>query len=171
MRIFHVSEESDIAVFEPRAVPSPDTGVTGNAVWAVDEAHLANYLLPRDCPRVTYGRGEKTTKEDAAKFVPANAKRVVIVESAWLERIDNCTLYLYELPSEKFDCVDEGAGYFISRTSITPLAKTKLTNLREALAARGAEVRVEDSLWPAIDAVAASSLEFSIIRKRNAQPR
>jgi hypothetical protein len=33
------------------------------------------------------------------------------------------------------------------------------------------ELRIVRSLWPIIDAIAASGLEFSIIRKANAQPR
>ena len=60
LRLFHVSEESRIKVFNPRPVPSPDAGVAGEAVWAVDEVHLPNYLLPRDCPRVTFAANERT---------------------------------------------------------------------------------------------------------------
>jgi hypothetical protein len=36
---------------------------------------------------------------------------------------------------------------------------------------RGAEVRLVESLWPLHDAVAASTLEFSMIRMRNAKQR
>jgi hypothetical protein len=36
---------------------------------------------------------------------------------------------------------------------------------------RGVELRFVPSLWPLHDAVAASSLRFSIIRMRNALPR
>ena len=55
-RLFHVSEDPTIARFEPRPVASPDSGVTGDAVWAVAESHLPNYLLPRDCPASASGR-------------------------------------------------------------------------------------------------------------------
>ena len=41
----------------------------------------------------------------------------------------------------------------------------------DKLFARGVELRVLSSLWPLRDAVVASSLGFSIIRMRNAQPR
>ena len=40
-----------------------------------------------------------------------------------------------------------------------------------AYAEAGAEVRILDDFWPLADAVAASSLQFSILRKRNAKPR
>jgi hypothetical protein len=36
---------------------------------------------------------------------------------------------------------------------------------------RGVELRVLSDLWPLRDAVVASSLQFSIIRMRNALPR
>ena len=51
--LFHISEESDIARFEPRA----SEYATGLVVWAIDETRLCNYLLPRECPRVTYYAG------------------------------------------------------------------------------------------------------------------
>lgn len=39
--------------FEPRA-----SGLVRNpVVWAIDAAHLCNYLVPRECPRVTYYAG------------------------------------------------------------------------------------------------------------------
>lgn len=170
-RLFHVSEDPAIRVFEPRPAPNPDAGVRGLAVWAVDEAHLPNYLLPRDCPRVTFAAAENTTPADRARFLPATSARVVAVEAAWLPRISACELHLYELPEHGFVCVDAGAGYHISRTVVTPSSVRKVPNLLAELRTRGAELRVLPSLWELRDAVAASSLEFSIIRFRNAAPR
>ena len=47
--LFHVSEEAGIRRFEPRP------GADGQPrVWAITDARLHNYLLPRDCPRVTF---------------------------------------------------------------------------------------------------------------------
>src|ERR1051326_2416922 len=66
LRLFHVSEKPGITIFNPRTVPSPDTGVTGEVVWAVDEDHLPNYLLPRDCPRVTFRATPQTSGRDIA---------------------------------------------------------------------------------------------------------
>jgi len=43
--------------------------------------------------------------------------------------------------------------------------------IARALAAAGVEVRGLGEFWPLCDAVAGSSLRFSIIRKRNAEPR
>jgi len=169
-RLFHVSEEAGIARFDPRPPPSTDSGVTGDCVWAVDEDHLVNYLLPRDCPRVSYGRGPRTTEADAERFLMV-ARRVVAFEAAWLERMETCALRVYEMPAETFDLALGDAGYWISRQAVIPLAERVWTDLIWALVEAGAEVRVLQDFWPLSDAVAASSLEFSIIRKRNALPR
>ncbi|WP_309644679.1 DUF6886 family protein [Phenylobacterium sp.] len=169
-RLFHVSEEAGIARFDPRPPPSTDSGVTGDCVWAVDEDHLVNYLLPRDCPRVTYGRGPTTTDEDAARFL-GGARRVVAFEAVWLERVMACPLRIYEFPTEDFEAALPGAGYWIARKPVIPNAERGRGNLVAALIEAGAEVRILQDFWPLSDAVAASSLEFSIIRKRNAQPR
>lgn len=156
-RLFHVSEESHIATFVPRPPPNPEAGVTGNAVWAIDEAHLPNYMLPRDCPRVT--------------FAEQSGARVIAVEEAWLERIHACQLYLYEFDPAGFELLDAGAGYYIARAEQKPIAVTQMADLVAELAKRNVDFRILPSLWELRDAVAASSLEFSIIRMRNAQPR
>ena len=54
MKLYHVSEEPDIEVFEPRPSPQNYESIKGNVVFAVNDIMLHNYLLPRDCPRVTY---------------------------------------------------------------------------------------------------------------------
>ena len=64
MRLFHVSEESDIQVFEPRLPTRMDLDQTVGLVWAIDEARLPNFLTPRDCPRVAYHIGSQTTDCD-----------------------------------------------------------------------------------------------------------
>jgi hypothetical protein len=169
LRLFHASEESDIRAFEPRPVPSPNTGVEGNAVWAVDETHLPNYLLPRDCPRVSYSAGARTSKEDKQRFLlGASAARVIAVESQWFARIEACQLYLYEFPIEAFELVDAGAGYYISRAPVIPRSVTKMKDLISELLARNLEIRFLPNLCALKEAVVASSLEFSVIRFRNA---
>ena len=82
MILYHISEEAGIEVFVPRPVKNQSCGVEGNAVWAIDEEHLANYLLPRDCPRVTYFIDAKTTMADVAKFFGHTyATRAIAVET------------------------------------------------------------------------------------------
>lgn len=162
--LFHVSEEAGIGRFEPRA---PEDGGPP-VVWAVDAGRLRNYLVPRECPRVTYYAGGETNPADVERFLGASPA-VVAVESGWLERLRACRLYCYHLPPETFECVDECAGYFVSRASVTPARVEVFDDLMAELLGRGAELRFVPSLWPLHDAVAASSLRFSLIRMRNAR--
>ena len=113
--LFHVSEEPGIGRFEPRPSPYTDEPV----VWAIDAARLRNYLLPRDCPRVTYYAGPETTAADVERFL-GSSPAVIAIESAWLERLRSGRLYCYHLPPETFACIDECAGYFVSREPVVP---------------------------------------------------
>jgi CubicO group peptidase (beta-lactamase class C family) len=166
-RLFHVSHEAGITRFEPR----PNYRVTGEMVWAVDEAHLVNFLTPRDCPRITYGAGLTTTPEDIARFLGAGLRRVVAFEACWLDRVRAATLNVYEMPPETFESELPDAGYWISRTSVRPIGCTVVTDALGAMVEGGAEVRMLQDFWPLCDAVAASTLEFSIIHKDAARPR
>jgi hypothetical protein len=171
-RLYHVSEEDGIAVFEPRLPPSADSGVQGEVVWAIDEEHLANYLLPRDCPRVTFGVSEHTTPEDRDAYLGGSiCRRIVAIESAWLQRIRICRLFIYEMPRHYFQLADRSAGYCIARKPVVPIAVTEVVDCPAEIEKCGAELRVCDRLWPLYDAVVGSTLDYSIIRMRNARPR
>jgi hypothetical protein len=171
-RLFHVSDQPGIARFDPRPAPSPGAGPDGDMVWAIDDAHLHNYLLPRDCPRVTFSAGPARAPADVERLLTgAGARHVVAIEARWLPEVRRHRLYCYELPPETFAGADAGVGYYISRQPVVPRAVTAVDDLLAALLQRDVELRVMPSLWPLRDAVAASTLQFSIIRMRNALPR
>jgi len=66
-------------------------------VWAVDEEHLPNYLLPRDCLRVTFYAGKDSDPGDIERIMSGtSAERVIAVESRWLSRIRQERLYRCE---------------------------------------------------------------------------
>jgi len=164
--LFHVSDAADIQRFEPR----PSTLTDAPVVWAIDDQRLRNYLLPRDCPRVTYYAGAQTTAADRAAFLES-ATAVVAIEEQWLERVRHARLYVYELRRDTFECIDECAGYFVSRVAVDPLGVRLCADPIGELDQRGVAVRVLPDLWTLRDAVVVSSLRFSIIRMRNARPR
>jgi hypothetical protein len=164
--LYHVSEEGGITRFEPRPAANLDYPV----VWAVHEDRLRNYLLPRDCPRVTFFAGPKTTAEDIERFL-GSSTAVVAIESAWLDPVRAARLFCYRLPDQPFQCVDKCAGYFHSREAVTPLGVDIVEDSLGAIAGRGAEIRFLLSLWALHDAVIASTLSYSIIRMRNALQR
>ncbi len=168
-KVFHVSEEAGIALFEPRPSPSFFSEITGNVVFGIEERLLHNYLLPRDCPRVTYYRGDKTTEEDREQFFgESKAGFVVIVESGWYERIKGTTLHCYELPGNGFALLDECAGYYISYRAVEPVSVQPVDDIMAELLRRKVELRFTPSLLKIAEAVAKSTLNFSIIRMRNA---
>jgi hypothetical protein len=164
--LFHVSEEGDIERFVPRPSDYTDHPV----VWAIHKARLCNYLLPRDCPRVAFYAHDETSAADVERFL-GDDRIVVAVEEAWIERIKATSLFVYTMPEAPFNLKDAAAGYWVSPEPVTPLARDQLPGLSEAIAARGATLRVLPSLWPLHDSVAVSSLRYSMIRMRNATPR
>ena len=164
--LFHVSEERGIERFEPRA----SEGGSGPVVWAIDAGRLRNYLLPRECPRVTYYANGETTAADVERFL-GSSPAVVAVENCWLEQLRSCRLYCYHLPPETFECLDECAGYFVSRVPVVPERIEIFDDSLAELLRRGVELRFVPNLWPLRDAVVVSTLRFSLIRLRNALPR
>lgn len=164
--LFHISEESSIGRFEPR----PSEYASGLVVWAIDAHRLHNYLVPRECPRVTYYAGRETTSADVERFL-GSSPAVVAVESGWLERLRSSRLFCYHMPPETFECIDECAGYFVSRVPVVPARVEVFDDPVAGMLKRGVELRFVPSLWPLRDAVVESSLQFSLIRMRNALPR
>jgi hypothetical protein len=139
-------------------------------VWAIDASRLRNYLVPRECPRVTYYAGGDTTDVDVERFL-ASSTAVVTIEQEWFERLRSCQLYCYHLPADTFECVDECAGYYVSPVAVVPACVEVIDDVIAELARRGVELRIVPNLWRLRDAVVASTLQFSIIRMRNARPR
>ena len=171
MRLYHVSDQSGIQLFEPRPAPYPGVGVTEDVVWAVDEDHLRNYLLPRDCPRVTFYASEQSDPSDIETLIgPGGVGCVVAIESHWLPRIQNECLYRYEFDPSGFAVLDEGAGYYVSRRPVAPLSETKIDDILGVLLEHDVELRIMASLWELREAVINSTLQFSIIRMKNARP-
>lgn len=157
MKLFHVSENSDISEFVPLPPPNKEAGVVGNAVWAINESELPNYLLPRECPRVCY-RNEK-------------GKKVIAIEEGWIEKIKQTALYLYEFPTESFFEIDAIAGYWISRETVVPNSVTKIEKIFEELDSYYVLLKILPHLHDEKDYVLENFEHFSIIRFRNACSR
>jgi hypothetical protein len=161
--LFHVSEDATIARFKPRTSPLVPHAV----VWAVEAARLCNYLVPRDCPRVTFYAGPTSSARDIARFLGRD-RAVVAIGRAWLDRARTTPLCCYHLPPATFELFDATAGYHLSRETVIPLEREIVRDPVAEIAKRGAELRVLPDLWSLHDAILASTLEFSMIRMRNA---
>ena len=171
MRLFHVSEEPDIARFVPRIPLRDDLDKSKGLVWAISERCLPNFFTPRECPRVTYHVGEQTTAEDIERFFSSPRRWCVAIEHAWFERMRGTPLYIYEFDPANFYLQDACAGNYVSEQTEVPIAKTRIDDLFGALFKRGVEVRLIDNLWVLRDAIVKSSLNYSICDMWNAQPR
>ncbi|PWK80479.1 hypothetical protein LX99_00947 [Mucilaginibacter oryzae] len=169
-KLFHISEQPGISIFNPHPSPSYFDNITGDVVFAISEDLLHNYLLPRDCPRVTFYAGPETSDEDRQRFLGGNkARHVIITESGWYERIKQTILYCYEFASDDFVLIDKCAGYYISYKPVVPLAVMVIDNIMETLLNRDVEFRFTPSLAAIADIVKNSTLQFSLIRMRNAK--
>lgn len=167
MELYHFSEEPDIERFRPR--PAPAFPHLPPVVFALDRARSPHYFFPRDCPRVIYWKNERTTEEDARTFwANTTADKIVAVESGWLERIRRTKLYVYTFASESFVGLDDSAGYYISEQEVVPVKVEPVGDLLDKLLAEKLELRFTPSLHPIRESVVASTMDFSIIRFRNA---
>ncbi|MDD4111694.1 MAG: hypothetical protein PHC56_01520 [Herbinix sp.] len=172
MRLFHVSEEKDIVKFEPRIPDRNDLDKSTGLVWAIDEAHLPNFLTPRNCPRVAYHIGEATTESDIKRFFSSpTISHVLVIESKWLEFMRTTTLYLYEFNTDDFILQDGIAGYYVAKSTQVPKEKYILNDLLMELCKRNVEIRIVDNLWSIADEVKASTLNWSLCRMAFAQQR
>lgn len=172
MRLFHVSEESNIEIFNPRIPDREDMDKTVGLVWAIDEERLPNFLTPRNCPRVTYHINSKTSIQDKERyFSDAYNYHVVIIEEKWYEIMTSTVLYLYEFDTKEFELQDNVAGYYISKVLQRPISKYKIEDLPKALYERNIELRMVDNLWSIADEIQQTTLNWSICRMRYAQPR
>jgi hypothetical protein len=166
--LWHVSEDDAIRRFEPHRAP---TALGAELlVWAVDTRHLPLFWFPRDCPRGTFWADAETTPEDAERFLLGTASRIHAVEAAWLERVRTARVVAYRLPEEPFARHPEVGGYWIAREPVEPLEVDELGDLLARHAEAGIELRVVPTLAPLWQRVAASTLQFSGLRLRNADP-
>lgn len=173
MTLFHFSEDPGIVRFAPRAVRVPSRRppgrewLNGPLVWAIDSAHQALYLFPRDCPRILIWPVTSTTVKDRARWFPGPSTRMIAhIEQAWMDRVRSGHIHRYALPDETFESLDD-AGMWVSRKTVSPTSMEPITDLPGALAEQGVELRVLAD-FASLAGIWDTSLHASGIRLRNA---
>ena len=168
--LLHFSQDPNIKVFRPHVpASSPDNPPL---VWAVDEAHAPGFWFPRAAPRACcWSAGKPLTEIGRTLLGMGGGTRMHAMESGWLERMRACELFVYRFDPAPFTVYNDDAGYFATSQTITPLSVEPMGDLLALHAAANIELRIVPNLWPIIDAIVTSGLEFSIIRKMNAAPR
>jgi hypothetical protein len=165
--LYHFSENPEIAVFEPHRAAT--SSIDDALVWAVDAAHEYLYLFPRDCPRVCFRALPESDPAEVERFLGlSDAYAVVAIESRWLERMRASRLFRYEFADEGFDLHDANAGYWVARRTIVPVKVEPVGDLLDAQMRLGVELRIMPSLVALHDAIVNTTLEWSMIRWRNA---
>jgi hypothetical protein len=164
--LWHFSEDPRLEHFEPH-VPATNPGESP-LVWAVDTRHSPMFWFPRDCPRGCIWPVATTTAEDRQCFFGYSAaERIHVIESSWLGRMANRSLFAYELPAASFRPHDVG-GYWVSERPVDAMRRFEIGDLLERHARAGIDLQVIPSLWPWWRQVIASTVEFSGHRLRNA---
>ncbi len=170
--IFHISENGEIEIFMPRPSPSHFKNLDRDVVFGISDKLLHNYLLPRDCPRVTFYASAETLSADKERFLLTSAEFVIAIEAKWLPIILKTTLFCYEFDDKTFSMIDECADYYVSFEKVKPIAVKRIDNIIGELFKReNLELRILSNLWEIAEKVSKSSLNFSLIRMRNAMPK
>ncbi|GIP49373.1 hypothetical protein IM700_010110 [Paenibacillus sp. DXFW5] len=165
MKLYHFSDNPDIQRFEPRMIYEE----TEAKVWAIDEFHAPHYFFPRECPRVCVWPEEYTTEADLNLFFcMSTTQRIIAIESAWYDQVSNGHIYRYSFNPDDFVLHEPNAGYYISSVSVVPSNVERIDDLIGSITDLGIEFRVTPSLKPLKDLVLKSSLNYSMIRLRNA---
>ena len=171
MRLYHFSDDPEIAAFIPRPVRVPSQRIAGMEwlngplVWAIEEDLDFLYHFPRECPRILIWSTDRTSAADAANWLGPH-RAAAYVERRWLRNCADAVLHRYELSPEGFENLSD-AGMWVSRSPVTPLNCVTLSALPATFAPRGVDLRVVDSLVP-LRGLWATSLHASGIRLRNA---
>ncbi len=173
MRLFHFSENPNIAEFVPRApLAWPEVEPL---VWAMDEGRSPIYFVPMDCPRVCFWVTPETNETDRELYDgTASGRMVIAIEFGWLDRVREATLYRYEFSPEGFEPLTksqtENYGAYVCRSAVIPLRVEPMRDLLSCMRDAGVELRLCPDLHSLAETVVASTLHFSLIRMRNCSP-
>jgi hypothetical protein len=170
--LLHFSEDPAIEIFAPHIPATANPEDRKPMVWTVDEDHAPGFWFPRHCPRACCWTKNEPLSDIAKTLLGMGAgNRMHAVETVWLERMRACTMYVYRFDPAPFALYNKDAGYYATTETVRPLCVEPIGDLLTLHAEAGIELRIVPNLWPVIDAILASGLDFSIIRKANALPR
>jgi hypothetical protein len=167
--VLHFSEDPNIPVFLPHVAAASREAEP--YVWAVNAEQAPSYWFPRDCPRMMAWPSADTTAADREHILgPGGGNRVHAVEYGWLSRLQTVQLFAYRLPAHLFRPFEKHA--MVAERRVVPLGPAEpVGDLLAVHAGAGIQLRLLPNLWAFVDEVAASTMDFSGIRLRNATDR
>lgn len=164
-KLFHLSENGNLNQFVPK--PSKEMWGFEKYVWAISEAKVHNYLLPRACPRICLTKNEVNIIEDWVD--DQGSKAYIFVPFEWVEMIAECTLYKYQFGPDHFVEIDAIAGYFVSPKIEVPVGMERIDNCLRSLSLSDVQVKFLEipQMIQLRELVLESAKEFSIIKWDN----
>ncbi|AKU15611.1 hypothetical protein VV02_06675 [Luteipulveratus mongoliensis] len=171
-QVLHFSEDPTITRFVPHVAATAQQAEA--YVWAVDADRSPDYWFPRQCPRAMAWTTDRTADADRERIIgPGGGERVHAIEYAWLDRVRTVELYAYRLPAQHFSPFGTPELHaMVATVPVEPLAPPEpVGDLLALHEEAGIQLRVLPNLWAFWDAVIESSLGFSGIRLRHAQPK
>lgn len=170
-QVLHFSEDPTITHFVPHVAATAQQ--PGAYVWAVDHDRAPDYWFPRQCPRAMAWVNPTTTDLDRERIIGAGCgDRVHAIEYGWLDAMRTAKLFAYRLPADRFRPFGTPSHAHVTEEPVTPLGRPEpVVDLLRCHAEAGIQLRVLDNLWAFWDAVTTSTLGFSGIRMKNANPR
>ncbi|HLT62367.1 MAG TPA: hypothetical protein VK020_14305 [Microlunatus sp.] len=170
--VYHFSEDPTITRFVPHVARTAQVGEA--YVWAVTAERANNYWFPRQCPRAMAWVRPDSDPDDVARIIgPGGGTRVHAVEYAWLERLRTVELYVYRFDPAGFRPIDDSdePPAVVTESEVAPLGPAEPVGDLLALHERaGIQLRLLARLHDFWSVVITSTLGFSGIRLRNAQP-
>ena len=163
--LLHYSEDPTIERFVPH-VPATNPEMPP-MVWTVDDVHAPLFWFPRDCPRITFWT-EDGSPADA--LGPTSGWRVHAIETAWLDRVRACELWVYRFAVEGFEPWPGADGYWVADREHRPIDAAPVGDLLTRHRERAIELRVLPDLRALRDQVIESGYRFSMCRMSNISP-
>ncbi len=160
-KLYHISKNSNIVTFTPRILKRDNLNESKAVVLAIEEKHIPNYLVPKECSRLLYNASPKTTAEDINNFFSSkSSSSCIVIEHSSFNILKDTSLYLYEFDPELFYPYDENLGYWTSEVNQVPIKVFEITHPFEELILRNFEIRIIDNLLDLLDKMKNSSLEW-----------
>ncbi|WP_212982594.1 DUF6886 family protein [Paenibacillus cineris] len=127
-------------------------------------------IFQEHAPESAFGQRMIQVNMDNERFFGmSRTSRMIAIETGWYERVKKGSIYRYIFDAADFELEEENAGYHVSRRPVIPMEVQRIDDLITAILNEGIELRITPSLQPLREQVLKSTVNFSMIRMRNAR--
>ncbi|KZS43982.1 hypothetical protein AWU65_28315 [Paenibacillus glucanolyticus] len=101
-------------------------------------------------------------------FGMSGTRRMFAIEAGWYERVRRGYICRYSFDPADFELFDANAGYYVATNTVVPIHVERMDDLVASILQEGIELRVTPSLQLLKERILSSTVNFSMIRMRNA---